>query len=297
MKPVPFDYVRPNSVAEACAILSGDDGAQIIAGGQTLVPLLAMRLARPTRLVDIQRIPELSGIRSDAADIVIGATTRQVAVERSALVADRLPLLAKALPWIGHGPTRNRGTVGGSVANADNSAEIPLVLVTLRGKVVLNDGKVAHTVDGDDFFLGPMMTILAQGMCLTEVRLPIWTGESVGAGFHEISARRSDFAFVAAAAQVKLDPSGRCSDCVIGIGGATPVPTRLDAACEALKGSLLSELDIADAIKGAGDQLEIMRDSHATPEYRRRVAEVLAIRAVCAAKQDALAARAGGYES
>ena len=294
MKPAPFNYVRPTSVAEACEILAADDGAQIIAGGQTLVPLLAMRLARPSQIVDVQRIPGLSGIRAEADNIVIGATTRQVAAERSTLVAERLPLLAKALPWVGHGATRNRGTVGGSVANADNSAEIPLVLVTLRGTIIVSDGKATHAIDSDDFFLGPMMTSLNQGMCLTEIRLPVWTGASVGAGFQEISARRSDFAFVSAAAQVKLDSSGQCSDCVIGIGGATPVPMRLEAASAALKGARLTNIEITDAIKGAGDRLEIMKDAHATPEYRRRVIEVLAIRAVRAAKRHAMDAQARG---
>jgi CO/xanthine dehydrogenase FAD-binding subunit len=294
VKPVPFEYVRPASVAEACEILAGDDEAQIIAGGQTLVPLLAMRLARPTRLVDIQRIPGLAGIRGDAEGIVIGATTRQVAAEHNALVAERLPLLAKALPWVGHAPTRNRGTVGGSVANADNSADIPLVLVTLRGTVVLSDGQSDRLLDAEDFFLGPMMTALDQGTCLTEIRLPVWTDGYVGADFQEISARRSDFAYVSAAAQVKLDASGRCTDCVIGIGGATPIPTRLKQAGDALKGSRLTAAEITDAIKGIGERLEIMTDAHATPRYRRHVAEVLAIRAVRAAKENALNAQSGG---
>lgn len=135
MKPAPFEYVRPDSLAEACEILAADEDARIIAGGQTLIPMLAMRLARPTRLVDILRLKELKGVRSEDGAIVIGAVTRQVEVERSEEVHRRLPLLIKALPWIGHPPTRNRGTVGGSMANADPSAEIPLVAVTLGAEI------------------------------------------------------------------------------------------------------------------------------------------------------------------
>jgi carbon-monoxide dehydrogenase medium subunit len=294
MKAVPFAYVRPTSIVEACEILGKDDGAQIIAGGQTLVPLLAMRLARPARLVDILRIHGLSGIRHDSGSVVIGATTRQVEAERSILIADRLPLLRKALPWVGHAATRNRGTVGGSVANADNSAEIPLVLVTLGGKIALHDGKTVRTIAPADFFLGPMMTATPQGACLTEIRLPVWSGDFVGAGFQEISARRGDFAFAAAAAQLAIDESGRCSACVVGIGGATAVPAVLETVGLALVGSRLTDTEIGTAVKDAVSRLEMINDSHATPAYRRRVSEVLALRAICEAKADAMAGVAGG---
>jgi len=199
VKPAPFEYVRPRSVEEACALIAKDDEATIIAGGQTLVPMMAMRLARPGRLVDIFRIPELSFIRDAGDALVIGATTRQVEAERSLLVKTRLPLLAKALPWVGHAATRNRGTIGGSIANADPAAEIPLVLVTLGGTIGV------HGVDGtlelaaENFFVGPMMTTLPTGSCITQVRFPAWGGR-VGAGFAELSARKSDFALAAAAA-------------------------------------------------------------------------------------------------
>src|ERR1700744_3222222 len=135
MKPAPFDYVRPASLAEVCEILAADEDARVIAGGQTLIPMLAMRLARPTKLVDILRLNDLHGIRAEADAVVIGAVTRQVEVERSEIVRRSLPLLTKALPWVGHPPTRNRGTVGGSIANADPSAEIPLVAVTLGADI------------------------------------------------------------------------------------------------------------------------------------------------------------------
>src|SRR5580693_5221747 len=139
MKAAPFDYVRPATVEEACACLAADADAVIIAGGQTLVPMMAMRLARPSRLVDIARIPELHGIREDGTAVVIGAATRQVTATESETIGAKLPLLAAALPFVGHAATRARGTVGGSVANADPAAEIPLVLTTLRGSIVLRE--------------------------------------------------------------------------------------------------------------------------------------------------------------
>jgi len=290
MKPAPFEYVRATSIGNACAALAQDESV-IIAGGQTLIPMLAMRLARPARLVDIARIPGLAGIREHADAIVIGATTRQVEAEHSTLIGRRLPLLAKALPFVGHAPTRNRGTVGGSVANADPAAEIPLVLVTLAGTVVLCDAAGTHTIAADNFFLGPMMTAIPAAAVLTELRFPVWTGARIGVAFEEISTRASDFAFAAAAAQVSLDAAGRCLACTIGIGGATLVPRRLDAAVNQLVGSALSDADVRTAVTSAIADIEIMIDVHASPDYRRRAATALAIRALGEARD---AARASG---
>ncbi|MFN3348592.1 FAD binding domain-containing protein [Pseudorhodoplanes sp.] len=288
MKPAPFDYIRPDSLEEVCAILAADEGARIIAGGQTLVPMLAMRLARPSRLVDIQRLRELSDIREDNSAIVIGAATRQAIAEKHDLVATRLPLLAKALPWVGHPPTRNRGTVGGSIAHADPSAEIPLVSVTLDAEIVLHSEGGMEIMLANDFFVGPMVTAIPMGACLTAVRFPVWADKRIGVGFHEISARRSDFAFVSAAAQVAVDAAGVCARCAIGIGGAGDRPVRLDGASAALVGTKLSDREIRDAVAGDADQLETISDLHASADYRRRVAAVLAGRAVIDAREAAL---------
>lgn len=286
MKPAPFEYIRPRSVDEVCALLAGDADASIIAGGQTLVPMMAMRLARPSRLVDIARIAELRGIRDDGAALAIGATTRQAEAEASAVVARLAPLLAQALPWVGHAATRSRGTVGGSVANADPAAEIPLVLVTLGGDIVLRDPAGARTIAAKDFFVGPMMTAMNAGSCVTEIRFPVWREGRIGVGFQEVSARRSDFALASAAAQVALDDAGRCRACAVGIGGATAVPVRLDTAT--LIGSALSDAEIDDAVHSATDTLEIMTSSHASDGYRRRAARVLAARALKEARDQAL---------
>jgi CO/xanthine dehydrogenase FAD-binding subunit len=291
MKPAPFDYVRPASIDEACAALGADESV-VIAGGQTLIPMLAMRLARPARLIDIARIPGLAGIREEAGAVVIGATTRQVDAERSAIIARRVPLLARALPSVGHAPTRNRGTLGGSVANADPAAEIPLVLVTLGGTVVVRDAAQTQEIAADEFVLGPIMTSLASGALVIALRFPVWTSGRIGVGFHEISTRVSDFAFAAAAAQVALDASGRCTRCAIGIGAATPQPMRLDALANKLVGSTLADTDIRPAIADAIDALDIMVDSHASPDYRRRAAKALAVRALIDARDAAQGAPA-----
>src|SRR4051812_42575341 len=157
MKPAPFEYSRPSDIDEACVLLAADDGARVIAGGQTLVPLMAMRLARPSRLIDIARIPGLSYVRDDGKDIVIGATTRQHVVESDPLVRAKLPLLSKVMPFVGHTATRARGTVGGSIANGDPAAEIVLVAVTLGATLCWReDGKTIDMAAGE-FFLGPMV--------------------------------------------------------------------------------------------------------------------------------------------
>lgn len=276
MKPAPFDYVRPGSLAEACEVLGADEDARIIAGGQTLIPMLAMRLARPSRLVDVIRLEELRGIRIEDDAVVIGATTRQVEVERSTLARDALPLLAKALPWVGHPPTRNRGTVGGSIANADPSAEIPLVAVTLGADIEIANSSDRTAMPADEFFIGPMLTSVMPGDCVCAVRFPRWRHARQGTGFQEVSARQSDFAFVAAAAQVAVDDDGRCIEATLGFGGVGDRALRVDIS--ALVGTAPSEAAIADIVRAAAKDLEASSDLHASASYRRRVAATLGAR-------------------
>lgn len=283
MKPAPFDYVRPSSLVEACEILTADEDARVIAGGQTLIPMLAMRLTRPTKLVDILRLKELHGIRAEEDTVVIGAVTRQVEVERSEIVRRSLPLLMKALPWVGHPPTRNRGTVGGSVANADPSAEIPLVAVTLGAEIEIANPSDRTRMPADEFFIGPMLTSVTSGDCVCAVRFPVWTHQRTGTGFHEVSARQSDFAFVAAAAQVALDDAGRCVEVALGLGGVGDRAIRIDVA--PLIGENPARAVIADVVRAATADLEASSDLHATADYRRRVAVTLGTRAL----EDALA--------
>ncbi len=293
MKPAPFEYSRPTTLDEACALIAADPEARLISGGQTLVPMMAMRLARPTRLIDIARLAELRGIREDGETIVFGAATRQVEAERSALVAAKLPLLAAALPWVGHAPTRARGTIGGSIANADPAAEIPLVLVTLEGSVGVREGSERHDVPARELFIGPMTTAVPAAGCIVEARFPVWRDSRIGVGFHEVSARKSDFAYVSAAAQIALDGAGRCARLAVGIGGATPVPTRLDALETALVGKTPTTENVRAAVATVVGDLEMIRDGHASESYRRRVAAGLAERAIMDAAAAAAASKGG----
>src|SRR5712671_2426427 len=287
MKPAPFEYIRPQSLAEACALLAGDEDARAIAGGQTLVPMLAMRLARPTKLIDIMRLPELAGIRPEGDALVVGATTRQVVADQDPLVHAQVPALARVLPWVGHPPTRNRGTVGGSIANADPSAEIPLVAVTLGADILLATTDGPTSMPADDFFIGPMLTTIGQGECVSAIRFPVWPHQRIGVGFFEISARRSDFAFVAAAAQVALDDEGRCLEVALGVGGVGDRPLRLEVS--SLVGTELDATSVAAAVNAAAGELDATSDLHASAAYRRRVASVLCIRALEQARVDASA--------
>jgi CO/xanthine dehydrogenase FAD-binding subunit len=289
MKAAPFAYSRAADVDEACALLAADDGARVIAGGQTLVPMMAMRLARPTRLVDINRVPALSYVREEKAAIAIGACTRQCLVERDALVKKRLPLLACAVPFIGHAATRARGTVGGSLVHADPAAELPLIALTLDAVMRYRLSGADSELKAREFFTGPMMTDLPAGACLTSVRFPIWHGESrVGVGFHEVNARRSDFAFVSAAAQVALDDDGKVKRIALGVGAATDTPLRLTGAEKELTGTTLDEKKVTEALRTALTGIEMLSDLHASADYRRRAAVTLAARAVADAMVQAL---------
>jgi len=285
MKPAPFDYIRPDSLAEVCELLAADEDARVIAGGQTLVPMLAMRLARPAKLIDILRLPELAGIREETGAVVVGATTRQAQAERDPVIRASVPMLARVLPWVGHPPTRNRGTIGGSIANADPSAEIPLVAVTLGAEIMLATVQGPASVPADDFFIGPMLTTIGQGDCISAIRFPVWPHRRVGTGFLEISARRSDFAFVAAAAQVALDEDERCVDVALGVGGVGDRPLRLDVS--SLVGTKLEAAPVSDAVNAASADMETNSDLHASADYRRRVAVTLCIRALEKARADA----------
>jgi CO/xanthine dehydrogenase FAD-binding subunit len=291
MKPAPFDYVRPASLAEACALLAADEDSRVIAGGQTLVPMLAMRLARPAKLIDILRLPELEGIRAEAGSIVVGATTRQAQAERDPVIRASVPLLARVLPWVGHPPTRNRGTIGGSIANADPSAEIPLAAVTLGAEIVVTSAEGERSMPADDFFIGAMLTAMEQGDCVRAIQFPVWPHKRIGVSFFEISARRSDFAFVAAAAQLALDDEDRVMDVALGIAGVGERALRLDVA--SLRGTKLDAAAVADAVHAASLELKPTSDLHASAAYRRRVAITLCIRALEQARDDAAAKSAG----
>ena len=261
-------------------MLGAGDDARIIAGGQSLVPLMAMRLARPKRLIDIARIRELAFVRREHEGIAIGAATRQSVLERDPIIRAAVPLLAKVMPFIGHAAIRSRGTIGGSLANADPAAEMALVAVTLGATLVYRDGPASAEIAASDFFVGPMTTALPATACLTAVRFPVWRDARIGVGFHEVSARRSDFALAAAAAQVALDENGICRRLALGVGAVTGRPLRLDAAGRALEGTRAEEAHAREVVRAALAEIEPLSDLHASAEYRRRAAAYLAVRAI-----------------
>jgi CO/xanthine dehydrogenase FAD-binding subunit len=287
MKPVDFDYVRPASLGEVCAALreAGEDG-KIIAGGQTLVPLLAMRLARPRLVIDINAIAELQGIESHDDAIVLRACTRQAAALADDKVRRRVPLLAKALRFVGHVQTRHRGTIGGSLANADPAAEIGLAATALGATVTARSTSGERPIAMTQFFRGAMETALAAEECLSAVSFPAWRDGRIGTGFQEVSARRSDFALAAAAVQLALDEGGICRRATLAIGGAGAMPLAIDVAAQRLVGTRLADADLADAAGMAEATIAASGDANGSALYRRRVAGEMARRALAEARDE-----------
>jgi CO/xanthine dehydrogenase FAD-binding subunit len=289
MKAAPFEYTRVATLTEACELLAEHGGdAKLIAGGQSLVPMMAMRLARPAWLVDINRLDELKhvGLRDDA--LVVGAAVRQCVIERDTEAIRSLPLMNRALKWVGHVQTRNRGTVGGSIVHADPSAEIPLVACVLDATLVLQDASGRTEVPAREFFFAPMVTAIAPEQCLAEVRFPVWKATRLGCSFEEVSIRHGDFALVSACAQVALDAQGMCTQASLGIGGASPFPHALPEIGALLEGKAIDDMLIEDAATAAADLIDPDGDLHATAEYRRFLARMLAMRVLKAAAEDAL---------
>lgn len=288
MKAAPFEYTRAATLSEACALLAehGAD-AKLIAGGQSLVPMMAMRLARPAWLVDINRLEELKRVSLAGDALTIGATVRQCVIERDPLAIAHLPLLLRALKWVGHVQTRNRGTVGGSIVHADPSAEIPLVACVLDATLVLRDADLSVDTPAREFFFAPMVTAIAPEQCLAEVRFPVWREARVGCAFEEVSIRHGDFALVSACAQVALDADGKVLRAALGIGGASPFPHALPEVGEQLVGQRLDDKCIAEAAAAAAGLIDPDADLHATADYRRHLARVMAARVLKAAGEDA----------
>jgi len=281
LKAAPFEYVRAGSIGEACDLLArhGDD-AKLIAGGQSLVPMMAMRLLRPAWLIDINEIPALKFAAIEKDAVRIGACTRQAVVARDEALAARVPLLRQALAWVGHVQTRNRGTVGGSLAHADPAAELPLAAQVLGARMLLRSSKGTREIEAAAFFAGPMAVAARPDECLEEIRWPVWNERRAGSAFTEISVRHGDFAMVAAAAQIALDADGRCTRGALGLGGVGRTPLAFPRIAARLVGTRLEEAAVRDAAHAAATECEPGGDLHASKEYRRHLADVLAARAL-----------------
>jgi carbon-monoxide dehydrogenase medium subunit len=291
MKPARFDYVAPETVAEAVAYLKEQEGeAKILAGGQSLMPLLNMRLARPTLLVDLGKLAELDYIREADGWLSIGAMTSKRALERSALVERRQPMLRAATLLIAHPQIRNRGTIGGSMAQADPAAEYPALAVALDAELRAVGPRGERSIPAADFFVTYLTTALDPAEVLTEVRVPT-LGARTGWSFLEVARRHGDFAMAGAAVTVTLDRKGRCSDARIVLFGVGPTPIRPREAEQVVVGEKPAE----DRFEQAGRKLsetidEPLSDIHASAEYRRHLASVLTRRALAEAAARAAAA-------
>ncbi len=287
MKPAAFEYHAPETIADAVAVLAEHaDEAKPLAGGQSLVPMLALRLTRFAHLVDLNRVEELSGIRRENGSLVIGAMTRQRAVERDPSIATDVPLLAASVPLIGHSQIRNRGTVGGSIAHADPASELPAVALTLDAELEIASTTATRTVAATDFFEGTWSTCLADDELLTAVRFPVWEGRC-GFAFEEVARRSGDFALAGVAAAVEVDGDGTVRRAAIGLLGMGSTPHRATAAEAALVGSTPTDTDLDEIARLAVADLEPPDDVHATASYRKRVGAHLVGRSVRRALEEA----------
>jgi carbon-monoxide dehydrogenase medium subunit len=287
MKPPPFEYYDPTTVEETLKLLAryGED-ARVLAGGQSLIPLLNFRLTAPKVLVDLNRVRELSYIREEGGWLRVGAMARQREVEFSALIGERLPLMVEATHYIGHLPTRTRGTVGGSIAHADPSAEYPALVCALEGQMVVRGPGGERVIGAQEFFQGLLGTALKPGELLVEVRLPATPARS-GWAFEEFARRHGDFAIAGVGAQLTLGADGKCAIARAAAFGVGPTPVKLRAVEQALKGCALSQEQIDAASALAGELVNPTSDLHASAAYRRHLTQVLVKRALARAAKRA----------
>lgn len=270
MKPAPFDYYAPKTVEEACKLLDeAGGGAQVLAGGQTLMPLLNLRMSQPFILVDINRIEGLSGITRSGEGIRIGATTRQNDAIADSTLAAALPLVQTALRHVGHHQTRNRGTVGGSVSLGEPAAELPATCVALGAKVEVVSTRGTRLVPADEFYLGPYLTVLEPDEMVVAVHFPEWPAASIPL-FREVATRPGDFALVGLIGALTVE-GGKIARAGIAWFGMGPTPIKARQVEAALIGQAVDTLDADRLAEIALAETAPFEDSHATAEYRRTV--------------------------
>jgi carbon-monoxide dehydrogenase medium subunit len=286
MKLPHFDYEAPKTVSAAVALLAEHlDEASVLAGGQSLIPLLAMRLAYPAVLIDINGIAELSGVSAANGQVAIGAMTREYIAEDSATIAEAVPLLAAALPLIGHEAIRNRGTIGGSLAHADPAAELPAVARALDAEFLVRGQSGERVVPAAEWFEGFLTTSRRPDELLVEVRFP--TAErGTGISFQEVARRHGDFAIVGLAASLTLS-DGAISDARLAFSGVSDVPVRAVGAEDLLVGEGPSPELFDEAARRAADDIDPPADLHGSSDYRRKVAAALVRRGLRAAADNA----------
>jgi carbon-monoxide dehydrogenase medium subunit len=279
VKPAKFEYHAPASVGEALAILERYDGeARVLAGGQSLVPMMNFRLAQPKVVVDLNRIVELAFIEEEGEVVRIGSMTRQRRLEFDPLIAAKLPLLREALRWVGHLPTRSRGTIGGSIAHADPSAEIPMVLQALEGQIIARGPQGERRIPAQDLFRAALTTSLAPLEIITEVRFSAMPAQASHA-VEEFARRKGDFAIAAIAVMLTRDGE-RCTKARLATAGVGPASIRLRDAEAVLEQHGLGEAAIDQAADKAMAQVDPVSDLNGSAEYRRHLTGVLTERAI-----------------
>jgi len=289
MIPAAFDYLAPQTLEEAMRALAvhGED-AKLLAGGHSLLPLLKLRLANPKLLIDLARIPGLSAISQQNGQIVIGALATHTQIESSELLKKRCPLLPETAREIGDVQVRNRGTIGGSLAHADPSADWPAAILALGGELRLRGPRGARRVAADGFFVGPLTTAIAPDEILTEIRVPAFA-RRCGSAYQKMAQQASGFAIVGVAVSLKVDAKGFCEEIAIGVTGLSDKPFRARAVEARLRGNKLTPKLIADSAAQVAESIDPLEDLHAAAPFRAHLARVYAARAIQAA-----AKRTGG---
>ena len=279
MKLPPFDYACPTTLPEAIALLASHDDAKAIAGGQSLVPMLAFRLAQPTLLVDLRKLADLRGIRISDAGVTLGAMVRWRDIEDDERLETAHPLLKAAIAHVAHYQIRNRGTVGGSIAHADPAAEMPGIAITCDAEIAVVGKSGAHVIQAADFFQGALTTALTPDEIIVEIRLPAWPAGRRW-GFQEFARRRGDFAMAAAAVFYDQDARGKARNAHVGVIGVGDRPLRLTAVEDVLNGQSIDEATIAKADAATSAAVDPQDDIHASAAYRRSLVGTMVERAL-----------------
>jgi carbon-monoxide dehydrogenase medium subunit len=282
MKLPPFEYACPTSVSEAVALLASHEGdAKPLAGGQSLVPMMAFRVASPSLVVDLRKLTELRHIKISDDGVTLGAMVRWRDILEDARLKTAQPLLVAAVEHVAHYQIRNRGTVGGSIAHADPAAEMPGIVLTCDAKIAVEGKSGARVIDAADFFEGPLMTALKPDEIITEIRLPVWPAKR-RFGFQEFARRKGDFALAAAALFYDID-GGKARNAHVGALGVGDTPLRLPAVEQVINGSAIDEATITKAEAAASASVDPNDDIHASGAYRKALIGVMVERALRAA--------------
>jgi aerobic carbon-monoxide dehydrogenase medium subunit len=279
MKMPPFDYACPATISEAVALLAANDDAKVLAGGQSLVPMLAFRLAAPSLLVDLRKLSDLRRIDISDKGVALGAMVRWCEILAYARLRRAQPLLVAAVEHVAHYQIRNRGTLGGSVAHADPAAEMPGIALTCDAEIAVMGKAGARVIPAEKFFLGPLMTALKPDEIITQIRLPAWPAQRRW-GFQEFARRRGDFAMAAAAVWYDQDGAGETRNAHVGAIGVGDRPQRLTAVEAVLNGRIMDEATIAQAEAAASSAVDPQTDIHASADYRRALVGTMVERAL-----------------